>query len=852
MKYKQQINFNYNPDIDKGDVTEKTNIKDKIVSFLSKMNEVSASRFIEMELFNDSKKISSNTDKGLLEETKKISSYDKRILQEIIQIRKDLIDEQDTSVKGARKKEGGEQNKQTNNLPFASQASGININLPDFDIDNPFNRGIRPSADVDRKNKAAKLREERRKAAQRKKEALNKKRSGKSKWYNKFGLGSGAAANPIEEMAENVDKADKPDKPDKAKNKANNFNKIESDNLSKAKKTSIFGNTGKFLMNGLSKAVIPLTAGYALYEAASDEDAKSKWENENYLSSIMQAANSGIDTMDLTSLFTDDGKGLVSTFLQKNVIDKYDEKNGYADAKRQDSFENAVKDIENRKDNVKVVSVLDALDKKDKIDGKLLSKNREKEQELENKGILTRSLSGKSSISNWSKANKLSTSDLILLSMNASLSGEDKAKLGDLIMYREKNKIVIPENSLDIDLSKPVIFKDSDLIAYSVLNTKTDLDKFIAEHPFTDDNIIKVDKEEDGKKWTEVQYKDDALNTDYIKLKEQYDKEYKKYSDLRKKQIRSLGDFREIEGEILTAKEFQDFTTNSSSYGGNVKNFTEGLRNSEASKTVEDLILKFKNIQLPLENITLAERIKGAEGLRLQAYPDAGGYSIGYGHFIKPNEMNALAGGITKEQAEALFNSDFIEHKKAAESIDGYNDAPKEVKDALIDMTYNMGAGWIKKWPIFAENLRNKNYSANGDIIRHSLYATQVQGRAFQNAKRFDIGENKKNGKENQSVPKNNTSVYSISGSSTVPVDETSNKADNINNIKTLTNDDAINSKDRNVLSVENQTNNLVSKEQIIATQNYINGISSSSNSQNITNNPVKEEETSLNGAFIL
>lgn len=834
MKYKQQINFNYNPDIDKNDSVEKSDIKDKIVSFLSKMNEVSASRFIEMELFNDDKKISNNTDKSLLNEAKKISNYDKRILEELIQIRKDLIDEQDTSVKGSKTKEN-EQNKIQSALPYTTSASNININLPDLDldIDNPFKRGVKPS--VDRKNRAQRLRDERRRAAAERRKAASKVNKGK--WYSRFGLGLSATETTMESIADNID--------DKPKTQKKQFSKVEPDDLNKPKKTSLFGKAGNFL----SKAALPLTAGYALYEAASDKDAKSKWENENYLSSIMQSANAGIDAIDLTSLFTDDGKGLISSFIQKG-IDKYDESNGYNEAKRQDSFENAVKDIENRKNNVNVVSVLEALDKKEKIDGKLLSKNREKEQDLENKGVISISLSGKTSISNWNKVNNLSTSDLIMLSMNASLNAEDKARIGDMITYREKNKIVIPENSLDIDLSKPVIFKDSDLIAYSVLNTKTDLDKFIAEHPFTDDNIIKVDKEEDGKKWTEVQYKDESLNLEYVKLKEQYDKEYKKFVDLRKKQIQALGDFREIEGEILTQSEFQEFTSNPSVYGGNIRTFTEGVRNAEASKTVEDLITEFKNIQLPSDNISLAERIKGAEGLRLEAYPDAGGYSIGYGHFIKPNEMSALSGGITKEQAEALFNADFIEHKRAAEGIDGYAEAPKEVQEALIDMTYNMGAGWIKKWPNFAENLKNKNYSANGDIIRHSLYASQVKGRAFQNAKRFDIADKKKNGKE-ITTPQNNSSTHAISSSNVNPIDDVKDKTDSINNIKTLTNDDAINSKEKNVIKVENQTSGFVTTEQVLSTKNYINNISSSNN-QNITNTPEKEEDSSLNGAFIL
>lgn len=49
-KYKQNIVFNYNPDIDKEDSVEKLEIKDKIVTFLNNMHEVQAAKFLENEL----------------------------------------------------------------------------------------------------------------------------------------------------------------------------------------------------------------------------------------------------------------------------------------------------------------------------------------------------------------------------------------------------------------------------------------------------------------------------------------------------------------------------------------------------------------------------------------------------------------------------------------------------------------------------------------------------------------------------------------------------------------------------------------------------------------------------------
>ena len=109
-KYKQNIAFNYNPDVDKDDSVEKLQIKDKIVTFLNNMHEVQAAKFVENELLSP-KKMSEVEDKDLLDETKKISELNKKILDKLIRIEKDLIDEQDTSIKGSQKKKDDSKNK---------------------------------------------------------------------------------------------------------------------------------------------------------------------------------------------------------------------------------------------------------------------------------------------------------------------------------------------------------------------------------------------------------------------------------------------------------------------------------------------------------------------------------------------------------------------------------------------------------------------------------------------------------------------------------------------------------------------------------------------------------------------
>ena len=91
-----------------------------------------------------------------------------------------------------------------------------------------------------------------------------------------------------------------------------------------------------------------------------------------------------------------------------------------------------------------------------------------------------------------------------------------------------------------------VKFSDTEVLAYELFNAKNEFEKFLVDHPFTDENSEKVKKNENGKTWEEIKFKDDDLNEEYIKLKQKYDDEYEKYLQLRKIQIKTLDDFKEV------------------------------------------------------------------------------------------------------------------------------------------------------------------------------------------------------------------------------------------------------------------------------------------------------------------
>jgi GH24 family phage-related lysozyme (muramidase) len=87
--------------------------------------------------------------------------------------------------------------------------------------------------------------------------------------------------------------------------------------------------------------------------------------------------------------------------------------------------------------------------------------------------------------------------------------------------------------------------------------------------------------------------------------------------------------------------------------------------------------------------------IKESEGFRADEYLDvAGKPTIGYGHLIKKGED--FSKGVTEEQATGLLQKDvaWAEEAVAAHVLVPLN---QNQFDALVDFTFNLGAGRLKE-----------------------------------------------------------------------------------------------------------------------------------------------------------
>lgn len=878
-KYSQTINFNYNPDIDSNDAIEKAAVKEQIVKFLNTSNEISAAKFVENEMFAP-EKMSDQSNPELLDETKKISELNKKILDKLIQIENDLIDEQDTSIHGNK---NGSSNVNAKKFGFGGQTSNFNtfdLGFGDF-LSNLLGLGFGAAGAYkflkdtykDYKNKQdgklneseekAKLEtEEKLKAIEEEKVKLEERIKAETDAKIKEQLNTELEKFKAEQQKlidEKIKLQLKAPSTGAVAEEASGISKFFSTSLEAVEEAAVVAkvsaltsikSTGGKVFNALEKIAPWVIAADFASNAYNDAgDYKERFKSGDYSGIALNAADN-LAELDPTSLISfipyigedlakfagfENGRGFLSS-MSKRALEKHDE-----------SLPKEISDKLKKTDTDLIQTGENLLYSTDSIIEK-----------YKNMDIVETNILDKSTVKNtsWVKVHKLNLNELEELYSSNNLLSTDRDAIKGIIDLKRKRQIN-PTSKKDKEevqsvKSQEIQFSDTEALSYSVIGAKNDLEEFILANPFTDENSIKIKKKDKDKSWEEIQYKDKDLNAEYVKLKLQYDVEYAKFVELRRQQIKALSDYKEVDGEVLTSSEYSRFTSlkqGDKNYG-NVSGFTQDTRIAEASKTTEDLIEKYKNIQIPSDKIPLMDRMIGSEGFDEVARWDVKGYTIGHGHQIKPGEEYLLHKKITKDEAYALFKKDFEEYSSAAEKIPGYSETPKVAQDALIDMTYNMGKGWYLGWPTLVKHLKNKEYSKVADLIRHTKYASQVKGRAFQNAKRFDLAQ----GNTDKNIPETKKdSVQSIASSEV-------NTPNNINDKNTqpqgkkLNSDDAENSKTKSVIETEQNNNKLVSVEKTIINNNV--SINSNTNQIQNTQAQVKadssEEETTLFNTFVL
>ncbi len=153
---------------------------------------------------------------------------------------------------------------------------------------------------------------------------------------------------------------------------------------------------------------------------------------------------------------------------------------------------------------------------------------------------------------------------------------------------------------------------------------------------------------------------------------------------------------------------------------------------SAAEKSSFEPVKKgFKIPSLSGSDKSIMALIEKHEGIRYEPYKDTEGYwTIGVGHLIGKNLPADMNRTFSKEEVEQMFAQDYSKHKAAAEKIPNFDKLNSNGKAALIDITFNMGPGWWKRWPTFTRNMKEDNIVGAMKSLKDSKWYKQVGNRA--------------------------------------------------------------------------------------------------------------------------
>lgn len=120
----------------------------------------------------------------------------------------------------------------------------------------------------------------------------------------------------------------------------------------------------------------------------------------------------------------------------------------------------------------------------------------------------------------------------------------------------------------------------------------------------------------------------------------------------------------------------------------------------------------------------LEQWIKYHEGLSLTLYKDTvNKTTIGYGRNIEDN-------GISKEEADVMFDNDFSRCQRELSSCWWYTNQPNNVQDALMNMCFNLGIERLLGFKKMIHALILNDYTTASKEALDSKWARQVGKRA--------------------------------------------------------------------------------------------------------------------------
>jgi lysozyme len=118
----------------------------------------------------------------------------------------------------------------------------------------------------------------------------------------------------------------------------------------------------------------------------------------------------------------------------------------------------------------------------------------------------------------------------------------------------------------------------------------------------------------------------------------------------------------------------------------------------------------------------LQQWIKGYEKLELHTYIDTNGHcTVGWGRNLED--------GISVDEAELMFQNDFKQAVSELEEQAWYVNQPQGVKNALINMNFNLGITKLLEFKDMIHCLRCYDYLGAAQAALNSAWAKEVHSR---------------------------------------------------------------------------------------------------------------------------
>jgi lysozyme len=127
----------------------------------------------------------------------------------------------------------------------------------------------------------------------------------------------------------------------------------------------------------------------------------------------------------------------------------------------------------------------------------------------------------------------------------------------------------------------------------------------------------------------------------------------------------------------------------------------------------------------------LKEQIKEHEGFVPRTYKDSlGKRTIGFGHLCVEPEQWDDDKEYTREELERVFDNDFQEALKNAESLIGERSINFIAKQVIIEMVFQLGIGGVGKFKKMWLALDKEDYGEASFQMMDSLWAKQTPNSA--------------------------------------------------------------------------------------------------------------------------